>query len=264
MKSRILIDSCTLLSASVFVSSKDIDEETPLQHKFYEECRELFTFIQKNLSKRIGIITSTIENEAVGVLDRVIEGELQHRGYSRTEDFEIFSRVFNICDIKMRQLTLSLQREPVDSVDVAMKLLAVRNMYDEMEKKARTLPKVADAKASSIPPKLKSALNWWMLYARQDRMVHSQILNLIYNPVDDDDVMILSEAYHLSMIYTSTEGKGGNLYIASKDKHFVPVRSKRSIYEGREITDEIQRRFGIICEHPKRVKDLFIAEKSKR
>lgn len=101
MKSRILIDSCVLLSASVFVSSKDIDEETPLKHKFYEECRELFTYIQKNLAKRIGIITSTVENEAVGVLDKVIEGELKHRGFSRSNDFEIFSRVFNICDIKM-------------------------------------------------------------------------------------------------------------------------------------------------------------------
>jgi len=262
MKSRIFIDSCTLLSASVFVSNKDIDEETPLKHKFYEECKELFTFIQRNLAKRIGIITSTVENEAIGVLDRVIEGELKARGYSRSHDFEIFSRVFNICDIKMRQLIMMLQREPVDSVDVAMRIYSIRNMYEEMKKRAKSLPQVAKAKTKSVPSRLKSVLNWEALYAWQDRFTHSQILNLLYNPVDDEDLIILAEASHLKTIYNSTEGKNGNLYIASKDRHFVPVRSIRTTYEGREITDEILRRFGIICEHPKRVKDLYIAEKS--
>lgn len=264
MKSRILVDSCVLLAASVFVSSKDIDEEEPLKHHFYEECKDLFTFMQKNMAKRIGIITATIENEAFGVLDKVIEGELRRRGFSRSENFEVFSRVFNICDIKMRQLIGMLQREPVDAVDVAIKFTMVRKLYDEMEKKAASLPKVAEAKKQAVPKGLKGALNWGKLYVNQDRFIHSQILNLLKNPVDSDDLMILAEAIHLKMIYISTEGKGGNLFIASKDRHFVPVRKKRSIYEGREITDEIYNRFGIICEHPQKVKEQFIAEKSAR
>lgn len=90
--------------------------------------------MQKNMAKRIGIITATIENEAFGVLDKVIEGELRRRGFSRSENFEVFSCVFNICDIKMRQLIGMLQREPVDAVDVAIKFTMVRKLYDEMEK----------------------------------------------------------------------------------------------------------------------------------
>jgi hypothetical protein len=264
MKSRVLIDSCTLLSASVFVSSKDIAEETPLKHQFYEECKELFAFIQKHLANRIGIIASTVEGEAIGVLDKVIEGELRHRGFSRSEDFEIFSRVFNICDIRMRQLVMMLQREPVDSLDVAMRVYGIRKMYDEMREKALSLAEVSEVKRESVPSKFRAVLNWRALYARQDKMIHSQILNLLFNPVDDEDILILAEACHLRTIYVSTEGKGGNLYIASKDRHFVPVRRKGSLYEGREVTDAIQERFGVTCEHPQKVKELLIAEKSAK
>ncbi|MEM3377655.1 MAG: hypothetical protein QW674_01755 [Candidatus Bathyarchaeia archaeon] len=146
------------MAASVFVSSKDIDEEEPLKHHFYEECKDLFTFMQKNMAKRIGIITATIENEAFGVLDKVIEGELRRRGFSRSENFEVFSRVFNICDIKMRQLIGMLQREPVDAFDVAIKFTMVRKLYDEMEKRQLLCPKLLKQKNKLYPKALKVRL----------------------------------------------------------------------------------------------------------
>ncbi|MEM2145220.1 MAG: hypothetical protein QW279_07660 [Candidatus Jordarchaeaceae archaeon] len=257
MKSRILVDSCVIVSASILVSSSDIDEKLSIKHHFYEECKELFTFIQKNLAKRIGIITYTIENEALGVLDKVIEGELKSRGYSR-ENFEVFSAVFNICENRMRGLIALLQREPVDSADVAQKILLIKKMYEEMKEKAVKLPKTAALKTQTVPPKFRRALNWFELFKTQDEMEHAQLYNLLRKDVEPSDIAILAEAYHLYTTYIATEGKGGNLYIASKDSHFVPVRRKGWTYEGREITDEIQKRFGITCEHPKKVKELFI------
>jgi hypothetical protein len=258
MKSRILVDSCVIVSASVLVSSSDIDEQIPIKHHFYEECKELFTFVQRNLAKRLGIITYTIENEAMGVLDKVIEGELKSRGYSR-ENFEVFSAVFNICENRMRTLISLLQREPVDSVDVSQKIVLVKKMYEELKSKAKNLPKIAALKTKTVPRRFKKAIDWFELFKTQDQMEHSQILNLLRKDVEPSDITILAEAYHLYTTYIITEGKGGSLYLASKDSHFVPVRRRGWTYEGREITDEIQNRFGIICEHPRKVKELFLS-----
>jgi hypothetical protein len=264
MKNRILVDSCVLVSASVFVSSKDVDDKAPIQHRFYEECKELFSFIEDNLARRIGIVTSTIENEAIGVLDKVIEGELKGKGYSRSENFEIFSKVFNICDIKMRNLISLLQREPTNPADVAQRIILIQKMYVEFKEKAKNLPKTADARARWVARRYQRTVDWHKIFRTQEQMTHSQTLNLLHKDVEFSDMTILAEAYHLYITYIETEGKGGNLYIASKDKHFVPVRRKGWMYEGREITDAIKERFGVICEHPRRIKDLLAMSKTMK
>jgi hypothetical protein len=87
---------------------------------------------------------------------------------------------------------------------------------------------------------------------------NSQILNLLRKDVEFDDMRILAEAYQLQMLYYETEGKGGHLYVASKDHHFVPVRRRGWTMESRRITDEIERCFGLICEHPRKIREKFL------
>jgi hypothetical protein len=256
VKNRILFDSCVLISASVLVGSKDVGLE--IKHHFYDECVELVSYVQKNLAKRIGIVTSTIENEATGVLETVIEGELKQRKIEKEKDFELFSRVLNICDIRMRKIISYLQREPIDPVDVAHKILLIEKMYSDLKEEAKNLPKVALQKKELVPKHYKKTVDWFNVFKKQDEMEHSQILNLLRKDVEFDDMRILAEAYHLQMIYLLSEGKGGHLYIASKDHHFVPVRRRGWTFEGRRITDEIERRFGLICEHPRKVREKFL------
>lgn len=255
MKNRIFIDSSVLVSASVLVSRTDINPDLKIMHQFYEECKELFTFIQKNLVKRIGIVTSTVENESLGVLDKVIEGELRRKGYSRTEDFTVSSAVFNICESNMRNLINVLQREPINPVDVARKFILITVMYEEFTAMARNLPKVAAAKTQAVTNIAKGAVKWFNLFKTQDHLEHAQLYKLLTKDVEPSDIQILAEASHLYNNYIESEGKGGALFVASKDGHFAPIRKEHWTIEGREITDEIQKRFGIICEHPRKIKD---------
>ena len=256
MKNRVLVDSCVLISASVLVSSKDLEVE--LKHHFYDECIDLISYFKKNMAKRIGIITSTIEAEAIGVLERVIEGELTKKQIDRKKDFELFSRILDICDSRMRRITSYLQREPIDIVDASYRLPLVQKMYAEFKKEAEELPKVALKRKEVIPKRFQKAVDWFKLFKKQDEMEHAQILNLLRKEVEFEDMRILADAYHLRCLYLESEGKGGNLYIASKDHHFVPVRRKGWAFEGRRITDEIYKRFGVVCEHPRRVKELLM------
>ena len=203
MKNRILFDSCILISASVLVGSTDVDLD--IKHHFYDECVELFSFVQKNLAKRIGIVTSTIEGEARGVLEKVIEGELKQRKIEKENDFELFSRVLNICDIRMRKLISCLQRDPIDQVDVGIKILLIEKMYSELKREAEELPKNAVQKKELVPKYFKKTIDWFELFKKQDEMEHSQILNLLRKDVEFDDMRILAEAYHLQMVYLNNE-----------------------------------------------------------
>jgi hypothetical protein len=162
----------------------------------------------------------------------------------------------------MRALISLLQREPIDSVDVAYRFLIVKGMYDELTKTAKSLPKIAAAKTQTVARRFQKTVDWKQLFVHQDHMIHSQLYNLLHKEAEFSDMTILSEAFQLKIVYGDTEGKGGNLYLASKDKHFVPVRKEGWTYEGREVTDEIYKRFEIICEHPRRIKELFIASKA--
>jgi hypothetical protein len=81
--------------------------------------------------------------------------------------------------------------------------------------------------------------------------------------VEDSDITILAEACHLHTNYIVNEGKGGNLFVASKDGHFVPIRRRHWMYMGREITDEIRKRFEIICEHPGKIKQMFVKKRDR-
>lgn len=256
VKNRVLVDSCVLISASVLVSSEDIGLE--IKHHFYDECIELVSYFQKNMAKRIGIVTFSIETEATGVLERVIEGELEKKKIRREKDFDLFSRVLNICDNKIRRIISYLQREPIDVIDVSQKLPLVQRMYADLKQEATDLPKTALKRKMLVPRKFRKTVNWFRLFRRQDEMEHSQILNLLRKDVEYEDMRVLAEAYHLRNLYIQNEGKGGNLYIASKDHHFVPVRRKGWTFEGRRITDEIQKRFGVICEHPRAVREQLL------
>lgn len=259
MRNKVLFDSCVIVAASVFVSAKD-DIGIELKHSFYEQSIALVSLARKHLAKRVGIVTSTIETEALGVLSRVIEGELEKRVKDRKTVFKMLSIAYNACEMRMRKVLQCLQREPVDIPSATKFFLLVNNMYDELSAKAETLPKTAAAKASAVPSKFRKATDWFDVYRTQDEQEHAQIMNLIIKPIEEVDKRILAEAaYLLNSIYKG-ETKDASLFFASTDHHFSPVRRKGWLIEGREVTDEINKRFGVICDWP----DQVLKEVSKR
>jgi len=257
LKVKVLFDSCVIVAGSVFMSGKD-DLGIELKHHFYEEAMRLFSLIKKNLSKRIGVVTATIENEALRVLNEAVRGEIRtkYRELDRKTLFEYSSIALNACDSRMRKLLSLLQREPVESDKVAVWFTQVAKMYKELKDMAqerKNLKETASMKAQAVPKKVRKYENWYRIYLRDERRRHAQLLNLLKKDVEAEDQIILAEACYLFNLYKQIEGKDVSFFIASTDHHFSPVRRKGWAFESRQVTDEIEKRFGIICDWPDRI-----------
>ena len=231
-------------------SSEDLGIE--LKHHFYEQAMQLFSLIRKNLAKRIGVVTSTIEKEALRVLNEVVRGEIRTKyGKLDTETlFRYSSIALNACDMRMRSLLAFLQREPVESDKVAIWFTQVVNMYTELLELAKSHEKTASLKAQLVPKKIRRMADWFEIYRTDDQRRHAQLFNLLTKKVETDDQIILAEACYLLNLYRQIEGKNVFLFIASTDHHFSPVRRKDWAFESRQVTDEIEKRFGITCDWP--------------
>lgn len=226
-----------------------------LKHHFYEQAIQLFSFIRKNLAKRIGVVTPTIENEALRVLNEVVRGEIRAKyGELDTETlFRYHSIALNACDTRMRKLLALLRREPVESDKVAVWFTQAVRMYEELEETAKSLPKVAWLKRQTVPKTIRKMADWFKIYRTDDVRQHAQLYNLLVKEVETEDQIILAEASYLFNLYKQTEEERVSLFITSTDHHFAPVRRKTWAFESRQVTDEIEKRFGIICDWPDRI-----------
>lgn len=226
-----------------------------LKHHFYEQAIRLFSLIRKNLAKRIGVVTATIENETLRVLNDVIRGEIREKyGELNTETlFKYFSIALDACDSRMRNLLATLQREPVESDKVSIWFMQVVTMYDALAKKAEGFEKTAALKASLVPKRIRRMADWFEIYRTDDVRQNAQLYNLTVKEVETEDKIILAEACYLFNLYKQTEEERVSVYVASTDHHFSPVRRKTWAFESRQVTDEIEKRFGIICDWPDRI-----------
>jgi len=238
------------------MSSEDLGIE--LKHHFYEQSMQLFSLIKKNLSKRIGVVTATIENEALRVLNEVVRGETRAKYQELDTEtlFKYYSIALNTCDIRMRNLLTFLQREPVESDKVAVWLIQVTKMYEELTEMAETHEKTAALKTRAVPARIKKMADWFEIYRTDDQRRHTQLFNLLRKEVESDDKIILAEACYLLNLYKQVEGKNVVLFMSSTDHHFSPVRRKGWAFESRQVTEEIEKRFGIICDWPDRIFEI--------
>ena len=259
MKNKVIFDSCVIVAASVFMSATE-DVGITLKHHFYEDAIRLFSLVKKNLAKRIGVVTATIENEALGVLSEVIRGEIRRKyeELDRETLFRYHSITLNTCDTRMRNLLAFLQREPVDPYIVAVWFTQVTRMYEELEQAAEKLDKVAYVKTQAVPPRIRRMADWFKIYRTSDIRANAQLYNLLLKKVEPEDQKILAEACYLLNLYKDIEGKAVSLYIASTDHHFSPARKPGWVVESCQVTDEIEKRFGVICDWPKRIHETVL------
>ena len=253
MRSKILFDSCIIVSASVLTSSQELGIE--LKHHFYEESIHLFSLIKKNLAKRIGIVTATIESGALRVLNEVVRGEIRqkYKGTDTETLFKYYSIALNDCDNRMRNLLSLLQREPIEPSVVAVWYMQIVKMYEELVASAKSHEKTAAIRASLVPKPIRKMADWYEIYKTDDQRRHAQLFNLLRKEVEPDDQRILAEACYLLNLYKQVEGKNISLFMASTDHHFSPVRGKYWAFESNQVTEEIEKRFGVICDWPDRI-----------
>jgi len=246
LRYKVFLDTSTLIAASIYLTIEAIGKE--IKDHFYDEATRLMSIIKKNINKRIGITTFIVEEEAYTVLERAVERKLDQR-VEREKVFELLSIAVNSCESRLRKVLSSVLREPINPVEAGQTYISVALMYNALEEQALKLPKPAAMMTDAAPSFLNKA-EIFEMYRSQDEILNSQLTNLIYNPVEDSDKMILAQAACLCKLYKETE-KEICYFLASTDHHFVPVRRQR--LTSRQVTDKIVTNFGIIAERPQKI-----------
>ena len=244
---KVLLDTCVLVSASVYGSYKDLDVD--LEHKFYTRTIPLFEIIKKHVAKRIGIITFTIEMQAVAVIAKAVADELEEKA-EETQDpklraklFESHTVFFDQCLTHLQENLSILQREPVPQTEKERYYPEVSLMYNSFQDMANKLDidRLIDA---NVTPRYRETIRHEVF--GQYKKKYKQLLKLKSEPVEESDKGILCEAISLMKIYHETY-PSLKMYLASTDYHFSPSNS-----EG-EITEQIKKKFQIICDWPDKV-----------
>ena len=242
MKVRVLLDSCVLVAASVHMASDEIGVE--LKHLFFDESMNLVGLLKKHIAKRIGIVTSTVENETRLVLEEAARQEIVSRSL---DQFKFLSVVVNACEDRLDTILNYLLREPIDMAERNKYYARVCELYDSWIQYGHELDvsETAYAKAGAVSKGYKKEA--FRIYKRQDYEHNRQAIRLSKSPVDDIDKLILSEATYLYNLYKETEGKDIRVFLASTDTHFSPTRGT---LVSRVVTDDISAQLGIVCDWP--------------
>lgn len=258
MKVKILFDTCVLIAASTFYVSHDLDAP-PLKHPFYEQSKVLVEYVKENLEKRIGIITTTIEEQCPGALHEAIDDVLREMKYEdRKKYFPLYSPILNFCEYRLKKNILPyLVREPVDKDAVKSNYQFVDKMYEELAGEAvrRRIERRSERWTETAARRFRRLAK--PIYRERAKKEDFQLFKLIKNPVERSDKIILSEAVYLSQFYYRTEEKSVSFYLVSTDHHFSPKRWRGGI-ESRQVTDRIKQKFGIVCDWPQQIKKLAI------
>lgn len=244
MRYKVFLDTSTLIAASILLTTKAIGIE--IKDVFYDEATRLMSIVKKNINKRIGVTSFAAEDEAYQVLSSAIERKLNQKISDRAKVFQLLSVAINSCESRLRDVLAVVVREPINPVEAARLLIQIVHVYDGLLTSAKKLPKPAAMLAAAVPRFLNKA-EMYEVYKSQDEILNSQLTNLIYNPIEDSDKMILAHAAYLCKLYKEAEGKI-EMYLASTDHHFVPI--KRDGLVSRQVTDKIEETFRIIADKP--------------
>jgi hypothetical protein len=248
MASKVFLDTCVLVSASVYGSYKDLDIE--LQHQFYEKTVPLFEIIKKYIDKRIGIITITIETQAIGVIASAVASALEEKAEDlddaelRAKLFESHAIFFDQCLGHLQDNIAILQREPVVSpITEEQSYVEVCAMYDDLQEIADNLD-IDQLIRANVAKRYRNTIRHEI--REQYKKRYKQLLKLKNEPVEESDKRILCEAITLLKNYQQTN-PNMKMYLASTDYHFSPSDS------GGEIAKQIKERFSITCDWPDKV-----------
>jgi len=249
--SKVFLDTCVLVSASVYGSYEDLG--VALEHEFYAKTVPLFEIIKKHIDKRIGIITFTIEIQAVAVISKAVAGELEQKIEEtvdpelRAKLFESHTIFFDQCLAHLQENLSILQREPVSQTETDRYYPEVSIMYNSLQEIAKNLD-INQIINANVTRRYRKIIRQEVYGQYKKR--YKQLLKLKSEPVEESDKRILSEAISLLKIYQQTN-PSIRMYLASTDYHFSPCNSKG------EITEQIKEKFQIICDWPNKVAEYL-------
>jgi hypothetical protein len=202
------------------------------------------------VNKHIGIITATIENQAIATITKAVTDALEEKAKeildaeSRAKLFESHAVFFDQCLAHLQENLSILQREPVSQTDKDRYYPDVAVMYNNLRNTAKNLDidQLIDA---NVTFRYRQTIRYEVYKQYEKR--YKQLLKLKNEPAEESDKMILCEAICLLDYYRKTVNPDITIYLASTDYHFSPCDS-----EG-EVTAQIRKKFGIICDWPDKI-----------
>jgi hypothetical protein len=245
--SKVFLDTCILVSASVYGSYKDLGIQS--QHDFYLKTVPLFDIIKRYVEKRIGIITFTIETQALGVIARAVADQLEETAEKLTDPelkakiFESHAVFFDQCLAHLQENLAVLQREPVSQTEVERYYPEVSVMYNNLRDIAKKLD-IDQLINANVTQRYQKTIRYEVHKQYEKR--YKQLLKLKNEPVEESDKRILCEAISLLKIYQKTDVHT-KMYLSSTDYHFSPSDS------GGEIAEQISKQFHIVCDWPDKI-----------
>ena len=245
LPNKVILDTNILLACSIIETSGVLGFE--VKHDFYECSNKLMDYLKMNISKRSGIITNTIENQAYFTITQAVEDELKKNFPHKEEEFPIFSVLLNICNENLRNILQYLIREPIDQNIVREIYSKVTYFFDGLFENAKQinqdLQNIVNTKIQITPTKFRKIAK--QIYKQQNKWKYAQLLHLLYKNIENSDKWILSEVIYLDKIYKPILGSHLNTYIASTDYHFSPIRKENRVSSF--VTDAIYREYNIKC-----------------
>lgn len=159
----------------------------------------------------------------------------------------------------MRKLVNVLLREPCDESEILILEGEVGRMYHDLEARAvetdGDIRRLAHKRIQGIVTTAKMQKTMFDFHCQVVSRENFQLLRLKKKHASLPDIKILAETIHIYRRY-GAHGKKWNFFLASTDSNnFSPATSPWG--ESRTVTDEIARRYGVICDWPNAILPLF-------
>lgn len=251
MNAKVFVETTILVSCSVHAVSRELGVE--LVHRFHDISSALFDVLRGRVEERLGITTSTVEEEARSVLAKAVMNEISVKTRSeplkRSTYFQLYGAILDICSDNLTRSIAFLLREPVPEHERNRLFQRVSDFYRRMQALGRRIDTDTMVRQLTYlaPKRLRRQAE--QIYRAQFEKGEKSILRLVRKPVDETDRLILAEAIYLLCRYRADQ-KDFALYLASTDQHFSPAITNG---EDRTLTEEIEKTFGIVCDWPNKI-----------
>lgn len=217
---RILIETSVLVEGSVFweYSNEEKGKKFPFKPKRFDRCDMLFKFLKSNIEHEIGIITKTVEDEAKGVLDFVVERVLKHYLHRGVPDF---MKKFNVMTFQD-----TVTNESLDRMETIIEECSIRPPID-IKARGKIIEDELKPFFEEIVPttfRFKQPHLPRFIHGERDRTELGEMMleslptrGTIYKGMPEErDLRIMAEATFLARKYKE------KIQVASLDNHFKP------------------------------------------
>jgi len=261
---KVVIETSTLVSASICWKYENQGREFSLQHHFYPKCSALLEFCKTKGTPDNVIVTKTVEEEAKNALNRAVEKTIRDNPVPN-----LIAR-YGLMVLQHIVLNDALDRLDYYVEECSMRFPINRTERDSVKEKEIEpfLKEISKNTLRYIQPSIPKFIGKSLRDELTTKIVESlPSKGIIYKGMPGDkDLIIMAEA---TLIYRKFN-RAETVYVASVDNHFKPNPVQVGSYYkdtmhftgelDSTVRDRLAQKFGFIGEEPERLLHLISKE----